>query len=94
VDDADVLVLDQEQDVGSGVGPPDTDLVQTAGQAQGDAAGLSILSVRTRSCVLAAHTSAGERPSTSIAVMTSRALDMVQPRPAVRHDLHHQSGMS
>jgi hypothetical protein len=40
VDDADVQVLDEEQDVGSGVGSADADVVQAAGQAQGDAAGL------------------------------------------------------
>src|SRR3954469_14142758 len=39
-------------------------------------------------------TSAGDRPSTSIAVMTSRALDMVVHRLTVRDDLRLQSGMS
>jgi hypothetical protein len=35
-----VQVLDEEQDVGSGVGPADADVVQAAGHAQRDAAGL------------------------------------------------------
>jgi hypothetical protein len=39
VDDADVEVLDEEQDVGSGVGSPDADVVQAAGVAEGDHAG-------------------------------------------------------
>jgi hypothetical protein len=30
VDDEDVQVLDQQRDVGSGVGPPDADVVQAA----------------------------------------------------------------
>jgi len=38
VDDADVQVLDQEQDVGPGVGPADADVVELAGVAQGDGA--------------------------------------------------------
>jgi hypothetical protein len=37
VDDADVQVLDEQQDAGSGVGPADADVVQTAVDAQGDA---------------------------------------------------------
>jgi hypothetical protein len=36
VDDADVQVLDQEQDAGSGVGPPDADVVEPAVVAEGD----------------------------------------------------------
>src|SRR4051794_35872378 len=36
VDDADVEVLDQEQDVGSGVGSSDADVVQASVVAQGD----------------------------------------------------------
>src|SRR3954470_20235040 len=40
VDDADVQVLDEQQDVGSGVGPADADVVRGAGQAESDAAGL------------------------------------------------------
>src|SRR5579859_56829 len=39
VDDPDVQVLDEEQDVGSGVGPADADVVEPAGVAEGDAAG-------------------------------------------------------
>ncbi|GAA4748845.1 hypothetical protein GCM10023328_34170 [Modestobacter marinus] len=39
VDDADVQVLDQEQDVGSGVGSADADVVEAAGQAEAEAAG-------------------------------------------------------
>src|SRR5687768_18364279 len=39
VDDADVQVLDEQQDVGSGVGPTDADVVQASGDAQGDAPG-------------------------------------------------------
>ena len=40
VDDGDLQVLDQEQDAGSGVGSPDADVVQAAGAAQGDRAGV------------------------------------------------------
>jgi hypothetical protein len=40
VDDPNVVVLDEHQDVGSGVGPADADVVQAAAHAQGDAAGL------------------------------------------------------
>lgn len=39
VDDADVAVLDQEQDVGSGVGSADTDVMEPALVAQVDNAG-------------------------------------------------------
>ena len=39
VDHPDVAVLDQEQDVGSGVGSSDADVVQAAVVAQGDHAG-------------------------------------------------------
>jgi hypothetical protein len=38
VDDADVQVLDEEQDVGSGVGPAGADVVELAVVAQGDGA--------------------------------------------------------
>jgi hypothetical protein len=34
-----VQVLDQEQDAGSGVGPPDSDVVEASLVAQGDEAG-------------------------------------------------------
>jgi hypothetical protein len=40
VDDADVQVLDEQQDVGSGVGPADADVVQAPVDPQRDAAGL------------------------------------------------------
>jgi hypothetical protein len=40
VDDADVQVLDQDQDVGSGVGSPDADVVESPVDAQGDHAGV------------------------------------------------------
>ena len=40
VDDGDVEVLDEESDVGSGVGSSDSDVVQAAVVAQGDHAGL------------------------------------------------------
>ena len=40
MDDADVQVVDEQQDVGSGVGSADADVVQAAVDAQGDAAGL------------------------------------------------------
>ena len=40
VEDADVEVLDEEHDVGSGVGSADADVVQAAVVAEGDAAGL------------------------------------------------------
>jgi hypothetical protein len=39
VDDADVEVLDEQDDVGSGVGSSDADVAEPAGDAQGDAAG-------------------------------------------------------
>jgi hypothetical protein len=39
VDDADVQVLDEQQDVGSGVGPADSDMAELAAGAQGDGAG-------------------------------------------------------
>jgi hypothetical protein len=39
MDDGYVQVLDEQQDVGSGVGPADADVAEPAGQAQGDAAG-------------------------------------------------------
>jgi hypothetical protein len=40
VDDADVEVLDEEEDVDSGVGPSDADGVELAVVAQGDDAGV------------------------------------------------------
>ena len=36
VDDADVEVVDEQDDVGSGVGPADADVVESAVNAQGD----------------------------------------------------------
>src|ERR1700749_3868279 len=39
VDDADVQVLDEEQDAGSGVGPADADVVELAVVAEGDESG-------------------------------------------------------
>jgi hypothetical protein len=39
VDDADVEVADEHDDVGSGVGSSDADVVEAAGHAQGDHAG-------------------------------------------------------
>ena len=41
VDDPDVEVLDEQQDVGSGVGSADADVAQSAGDAQGDVAGFA-----------------------------------------------------
>jgi hypothetical protein len=41
VDDADVQVLDEQEDAGSGVGPADADVVEPPGVAEGDAAGLA-----------------------------------------------------
>ena len=38
VDDADVQVLDEQQDVGPGIGPADADVVELAGVAQSDGA--------------------------------------------------------
>jgi hypothetical protein len=38
VDDADLEVVDQEQDVGAGVGAADADVVESAGVAEGDGA--------------------------------------------------------
>jgi hypothetical protein len=40
VDHSDVAVLDEEQDVGSGVGSADADVVEAAVVAQGDHAGV------------------------------------------------------
>jgi hypothetical protein len=40
VDDSDVEVLDEDQDAGAGIGSADADVVQAAGDAQGDDAGL------------------------------------------------------
>ena len=40
VDHADVAVLDEQQDVGSGVGSSDADVVQASVVAQGDHAGV------------------------------------------------------
>src|SRR4051794_41697481 len=40
VDDGDVQVLDEQDDVGSGVGSADADVAQAPGDAQGDAASL------------------------------------------------------
>ena len=39
VDDADVEVVDEQDDVGSGVGSADADVAQSAVDAQGDGAG-------------------------------------------------------
>src|SRR5215831_6721143 len=41
VDDADVQVLDEQQDVGSGVGSAGADVVELAGVAEGDGAGFA-----------------------------------------------------
>jgi hypothetical protein len=41
VDDADVQVLDEQDDVGSGVGPADADVIELAAVAQGDGAGVA-----------------------------------------------------
>ena len=41
VDDADVEVLDEQEDVGSGVGSANADVAESAGHAQGDVAGLA-----------------------------------------------------
>ena len=40
MDDADAQVLDEQEDVGSGVGPADADVVELAVVAEGDAAGV------------------------------------------------------
>jgi hypothetical protein len=40
VDDGDVQVSDEQQDVGSGVGPADADVAQATGDRERDAAGL------------------------------------------------------
>jgi len=39
VDDADLEILDEQDDVGSGVGSAEADVVESACVAQGDAAG-------------------------------------------------------
>ncbi len=41
VDDVDVLFFDEHGDVGSGMGSADADVVEFAGVAQGDGAGVS-----------------------------------------------------
>src|SRR6186713_282609 len=41
VDDADVEVLDEQDDVGSGVGSADADVAESAVYSQGDVAGLA-----------------------------------------------------
>ncbi len=41
VDDADVEVFDEHDDVGSGVGSSNADVVEGAGVAQGDCSGVS-----------------------------------------------------
>ena len=46
VDDADVQVLHEHQDVGSGVGPADAEVVEPAAVAQGD--GATAVSIRAR----------------------------------------------
>ena len=40
MDDSDVEFLDEQDDVGSGVGSADADVAESAGDAQGDGAGL------------------------------------------------------
>lgn len=40
VDDADVVVVDQRQDLGSGLGLADTDVVESSGDSEGDVADL------------------------------------------------------
>ncbi len=40
LDDADVEVVDQQQDGGSGVGPADADVMQAAADAEGDGSGV------------------------------------------------------
>ena len=40
VDDADLEVVDEQDDVGSGVGSADADVVQAAGHPQGEGAGV------------------------------------------------------
>jgi hypothetical protein len=45
VDDSDVEVLDEQDDVGPGVGSAETDVAQAAGHAQGDGVGLADLVV-------------------------------------------------
>lgn len=45
VEDADVQVLDEEQDVGSGVGAADADVVELAAGAEADVAGFADLVV-------------------------------------------------
>jgi hypothetical protein len=51
VDDADLEVLDEQQDRGSGVGSADADVVKAAVDPQGDLAVVSMRSRRTRSWV-------------------------------------------
>ena len=46
VDHADVQVLDEQDDVGSGVGSADAEVVQPAGDAQGDPAAVVDAGVR------------------------------------------------
>ena len=48
VDDADVQVLDEEQDGGAGVDAADADVVEFPAGAQGDGAAAAMMSLRTR----------------------------------------------
>jgi hypothetical protein len=48
VDDADLEVVDEHDEVGSGVGSSDAEVMEAAGHAQGDHAGGSMRSWRTR----------------------------------------------
>ena len=51
VDHPDVEVLNEDEDVGSGVGSSDADAVELPAVAQGDFPALSMRSWRSRSCV-------------------------------------------
>jgi hypothetical protein len=79
------------------VGPADADVVESAAQAQGGAAVL-IDAVGADPVVgVGGAVGAGgglEASGVAVAVMTSRAFDMVGSRPAVRHVPRHRSGMS
>ena len=59
VDDADVEVLDEQDDVGSGVGSSHADVAELAGDAQGDGAGLVDAVVPDRSWVSASRLGPG-----------------------------------
>ena len=58
-EDADVAVVDEDEDVLSSVGAPDAEVAEFPGVAEGDFAGLSTRSRRMRNCGVADRCAAG-----------------------------------